>query len=154
MSAHLGPRTSALLDGQLSDDDTERAWQHVHGCHLCRDQVEREGWVKTRLAGMAPASRRAPETLKAGLLGMPPGDLLLAMSHQAGSSLSSRARRSVGFAAIGGGAAGAAVMGVLALGTAPADIPHGERRAPVTQVFAPGATTPRLPERTPQRPTG
>ena len=154
MSAHLGPRVSALLDGQLADSEAERAWEHVHGCHLCRDQVEREGWVKTRLAGMAPTTRSAPETLKAGLLGMPPGDVLLAMSHRAGPGLSARARRSVGFAAIGGGAAGAAVMGVLALGTAPADVPHGERRAPVSQVFAPSVTTPRLPERTLRRPTG
>ena len=46
----------------------------------------------------------------------------------------------VGFAAIGGGAAGAAVMGVLALGAAPrADVPVPERRQqPVSQVTQPG----------------
>ena len=49
---HLGPRVSALLDGQLSPADEERAWEHVHSCHQCRDAVEREGWVKTRLATM------------------------------------------------------------------------------------------------------
>ena len=46
---HLGSRVSALLDGQLPPDEAERAWGHVHSCHACRDLVEREGWVKTRL---------------------------------------------------------------------------------------------------------
>ena len=55
---HLGSRVSALLDGQLSPADTERAWEHVHSCHACRDLVEREGWVKTRLAGLAFESPR------------------------------------------------------------------------------------------------
>ena len=50
---HLGSRTSALLDGQLPPDETERAWEHVHTCHACRDLVEREGWIKTRLAGLS-----------------------------------------------------------------------------------------------------
>ena len=53
MIGHLGSRVSALLDGQLPPDETERAWAHVHTCHFCRDQVEREGWVKTRLAGLS-----------------------------------------------------------------------------------------------------
>ena len=30
---HLGTRVSALLDGQLSPEETERAWAHVHTCH-------------------------------------------------------------------------------------------------------------------------
>ena len=53
MIGHLGSRVSALLDGQMSPAETERAWEHVHSCHACRDLVEREGWVKTRLAGLA-----------------------------------------------------------------------------------------------------
>ena len=51
--AHLGTRISALLDGQLPPEEAERAWEHVHTCHFCRDAVEREGWVKTRLAGLS-----------------------------------------------------------------------------------------------------
>ena len=66
---HLGARVSALLDGQLSPADEERAWDHVHSCHQCRDAVEREGWVKTRLATMQLGRRgRAvpPQGLAAG----------------------------------------------------------------------------------------
>jgi hypothetical protein len=131
---HLGPRVSALLDGQLSREESERAWAHVHGCHSCRDQVEREGWVKTRLAGLSYGARSAPDQLKGSLLGgptgTPPGDAYLAMAH------GGRTRRNTGLVAIGGGAVGAAVMGVLALGVAPADAPV-DRRPPVTQLVRP-----------------
>ena len=61
MIGHLGPRVSALLDGQLSPAEAERAWAHVHACHACRDAVEREGWVKTRLAGLLGRRRPAPD---------------------------------------------------------------------------------------------
>jgi anti-sigma factor RsiW len=54
---HLGTRVSALIDGQLSAEETERAWEHVHTCHTCRDLVEREGWVKTRLAPCSACHR-------------------------------------------------------------------------------------------------
>ena len=70
MIGHLGTRTSALLDGQLPAAEAERLWAHVHGCHLCRDLVEREGWVKTRLSGLgAPDRTQAPAHLKGALLG-------------------------------------------------------------------------------------
>lgn len=149
MTPHLGARVSALLDGQLSEQEADRAWAHVHLCHLCRDHVEREGWVKTRLAVTSFEPGPAPDTLKGALLGMPPGDVLLAMS-QSPSRDGSRGRRAVGFAAIGGGAVGAAVMGVLALGTAPADVPPIDRRAPVTQVNTPTPTPARLLTRSPR----
>jgi hypothetical protein len=129
---HLGDRVSALLDGQLSGPEEERAWSHVHVCHECRDLVEREGWVKTRLAGLSFGSECAPSSFKQSLLaavssGLPPGDVYLATNRDA------RPRR-VSLVALGGGAAGAAVMGVLALGAAPADAPTLDRRAPVTSI--------------------
>lgn len=134
IGGHLGTRVSALLDGQLSHDETERAWAHVHTCHLCRDQVEREGWVKTRLAGLTYGGvDAAPAHLKGSLLGVTPGELYLSIAQDDPH----RARRTLGLAAIGGGAVGAAVMGVLALGMAPADAPTIERRAPVTQLTTP-----------------
>jgi anti-sigma factor RsiW len=150
---HLGPRVSALLDGQLSPEESERAWAHVHACHSCRDQVEREGWVKTRLAGLSHASGSAPAHLKGSLLGGPhalppghpgpPGDAYVTM----GPPHPHRLRRNTGLVAIGGGAVGAAVMGVLALGVAPADAPT-DRRAPVTHLVrpsdAPRVVTPTL----------
>ena len=119
---HLGSRTSALLDGQLPPDEAERAWEHVHSCHACRDLVEREGWIKTRLAGLSfdVASPCTPAGLKGSLIGAnlagPPGDAYLAMPAD-------QRRRSAGMAMIGGGAVGAAVMGVLVFGVAPADAP-------------------------------
>ena len=140
MIGHLGSRVSALLDGQLPPDETERAWAHVHTCHFCRDQVEREGWVKTRLAGLSFGTADAPAHLKGSLLGsplsVPPGDAYLALVLVTGQ----RPRRNAGLVALGGGALGAAVMGVLALGVAPADAPSMDRRAPVTNLVRPTET--------------
>jgi anti-sigma factor RsiW len=147
---HLGPRVSALLDGQLSPEETERAWAHVHACHACRDLVEREGWVKTRLAGLSRATGSAPDHLKGSLL----GDRHLGSTPLGGFAPvgAARSRRTVGAVAIGGGAVGVAVMGVLALGMAPSDVPS-ERRTPVTNLVRP-SDSPRLvtPTLTPSDP--
>ena len=85
MIGHLGDRVSALLDGQLSSAEEERAWAHVHACHQCRDVVEREGWVKTRLAGLSFDAACAPSSLKGSLMaslsaGLPPGVGIAAVS--------------------------------------------------------------------------
>ena len=137
LGGHLGAGVSALLDGQLTAEDEERAWAHVHACHLCRDLVEREGWVKTRLAGLTWGSpAEVPGHLRGSLRGAPdltPGDAFLV-----GAGRDNRARRA-GLVAIGSGAAGAAVMGVLALGNAPADLPSPDRRGPSTSVNSPSA---------------
>jgi len=138
---HLGARISALLDGQLPPEEAERAWQHVQGCHFCRDAVEREGWVKSRLSRLSSDAGRAPDELKGSLLGLPPGDAILAL---AGARPDHRNLRAMGMAALGGGAVGAAVMGMLALGAAPADAPTIERRSPATQVVTPTHTPPSL----------
>lgn len=125
---HLGDRASALLDGQLSAEETERAWAHVHDCHACRDRVEREGWLKRRLAGLTydPTARAVPADLKGTLLGAP-GDVFFALGvecRQIGHVEHARShRRALGLAALGGSAVGAAVMGVLAFAAAPASAP-------------------------------
>ena len=156
---HLGSRVSALLDGQLAADEAERAWQHVHACHTCRDQVEREGWVKTRLAGLSfeVATPATPSNLKGSLLGAPlgaplgatPGELLLAEAP-------GHRRRNAGIAAIGGSAVGAAVMGVLVFGVAPADAPTISRQPPTTSISHAESprTTPRTPAPTPTQTVG
>lgn len=131
MIGHLGARVSALLDGQLPAPEAERAWQHVQICSACRDLVEREAWVKRRLArltGSAPAS----EDLKGQLKGprSAPSDLDLSGLQPTGPG---NRRHALGLVALGGGAAGAAVVGVLALGTAPADAPAIVRPAPSPQ---------------------
>ena len=140
MIGHLGPRTSALLDGQLSPADEERAWDHVHSCHLCRDQVEREGWVKTRLAAMSYGASAAPDHLKGSLL-VPAWEAVAPPTAEELFELSgTRHRRGLGMGALSGGAVGAAVMGVLALGAAsPANAP-GVLESPVGASFG-GAFT-------------
>lgn len=127
---HLGNRVSALVDGQLAPAEAERWWAHVHGCELCRRQVEREGWVKTRLAGLAMSGppTAAPERLRgslAAVTGWPdpvpdePGRRRLAVAT-----------------AIGAGSLGAALVGVLAV-TVPANAPGVDRRLPVTSLTRP-----------------
>lgn len=125
--SHLGARVSALLDGRLPAAEEERLWEHVHTCHPCRDLVEREGWVKTQLAGLSFDGGAAPARLK---------DSLLCPTPAAGPESFPHPRpRHRGLALIGGGAAGAAVVGVLALGAA--GTPQVERRAPVGDLNRP-----------------
>lgn len=131
---HLGSRVSALLDGRLAPEEEERCWNHVHACHACRDLVEQEGWVKTQLAQLSFGPSQPSHDLKSTL-----------MSHC--SSLSpapfptSHHRSRRGLVAIGGGAASACVVGVLALGVAGS--PRIEPRPPATDLSRPaGPVTP------------
>jgi anti-sigma factor RsiW len=132
---HLGQRVSALLDGQLSAEEAEKAWAHVHACHACRDLVEREGWVKTQLAGLsAVGTGSTPDHLKGALahgsfVGAPPLP----------TAPVGRPRSGVAF--LGGTALGAAVAGVLALGVAQGGAP-AERRPPVTSLSTRPSSTP------------
>jgi hypothetical protein len=131
MSGHLGRRVSDLLDGQLPTDEADRAWTHIHGCGLCRQAVEREGWVKTQLVNLSMAGSRAPEHLKGSLLGS-----ALTPSYPTDYAFEpepERAWRGT-LLTIGGGALGAAVLGIVALGVAPANAPAVDRRAPVTSI--------------------
>lgn len=145
---HLGARVSALLDGQLSATETEAAWLHVYGCHACRDLVEREGWIKSQLAGLGcdrPGTDPGAlsEDLKGTLLGLTPGEQYAAGSTPAGSPRFGASRFGSGrrtAAMVGGGAAGAAMIGVLAFGVAPASAPSptpSERRSPATGITTP-----------------
>jgi anti-sigma factor RsiW len=130
--SHLGSRVSALVDGRLPAAEEERLWEHVHTCHPCRDLVEREGWVKTRLASLSFDGGGAPAGLKDSL--MSPSSTL----RPAPFATASRPRHR-SLAVIGGGAAGAAVVGVLALGAAGA--PQVDRRAPVSDLNRPVTTS-------------
>ncbi|TIC87345.1 hypothetical protein E8D34_09395 [Nocardioides sp. GY 10113] len=150
MIGHLGPRVSALLDGQLSAAEAEEAWSHVYACHACRDLVEREGWVKTRLAGLTGDGRETPSSLKGSLLSLTPGE-----EYLAASAVERRRGITTGVVLVGGGAVGAAILGVLALGAIPGSTP-ADRRPPASQInnvvtpTAPGpqpaSPAPRSPE--------
>jgi hypothetical protein len=50
---HLGPRLAALVDGELSHDDRDRALAHIAGCAQCRSLVESERTMKNQLGAMA-----------------------------------------------------------------------------------------------------
>jgi anti-sigma factor RsiW len=132
MIGHLGARVSALLDGQLSQAEADEAWAHVYACHACRDLVEREGWVKTRLAGLSGDVGAASPDLKGSLLNLTPGERFLVEARRSGG-----VRRGVGMAVLGGGALGAAMVGVLALGFSPGSSPANDRRPPVSRVETP-----------------
>lgn len=134
--AHLGARVSALLDGHLDPAEEERCWRHVHECHTCRDLVEREGWVKTRLAQLSLGETTAPAELKDSLRGR-------CASLSAPTFPTAARTRSRTFVAIGGGAAGACVVGVLALGLGTAN--RVEPRPPTTDLSRPtGPVAPTL----------
>ena len=47
---HLGPRLAALVDGELSHDDRDRALAHIAGCAQCRSLVESERALKASSA--------------------------------------------------------------------------------------------------------
>ncbi len=132
MIGHLGARVSALLDGQLLQAEAEEAWAHVYACHACRDLVEREGWVKTRLAGLSGGAGAASSDLKGSLLNLTPGERFLVEARSRGG-----VRRGVGVAVLGGGALGAAMVGVLALGLTPGSTPSNDRRPPASRVETP-----------------
>ncbi|MFD7075925.1 hypothetical protein ACFU7D_16590 [Nocardioides sp. NPDC057577] len=132
---HLGARTSALLDGQLPVVEEERAWAHVHECCACRRAVEREGWLKRRLAGLSvDPGVTAPADLKGSLRGgalaasvWPADDLDEAYSDPRSM------RRTLVMVAAGGGAVSAAVFGMFTFAAAPADAPV-PRNLPITAV--------------------
>lgn len=129
LGGHLGTAVSALVDGQLDEESAERAWVHVAGCGSCRALVEREGWVKRRLAEMAGADPGAPRPTS-DLLGSL-YDLEPAGHHAAAQAAWAaveqlerrhRPRRRAGLAVVGVGSVSAAVLGLSTLGAAPLGI--------------------------------
>lgn len=141
MIGHLGSRVSALLDGQLSAAEEERAWDHIHTCLDCRQAVEHEGWVKTRLAGLSFGSpTAAPDTLKGSLLGAQAVPWEVPAEH----------RNVFAVAMVGTGAFGLMVAGMIALGAAPASAPTPDRR-PAGGFNVQPAYGPHLPRPTPAR---
>lgn len=130
MIGHIGSRVGALVDAQLPAEESERLWLHVHGCRRCRASVEREGWVKMQLAGLAstwPAS--APLGLRQGLTA--PAAQVIEPSPPSQPSHAGRRptdqRNLVTVAVLGAGSIGAAMVGVIALSVT-AGTPDSGRR--------------------------
>lgn len=109
LTGHIGSRVSALVDGQLSPVEEERAWAHVLGCPGCRRLVQREGWTKNQLRLLGQPAPAAPS------LGL--SRVLYDVDAWAAVDAIERrsTRRRATAVAVGGGAVGAAVLGVLTL---------------------------------------
>jgi anti-sigma factor RsiW len=154
---HVGTRVGALVDGQLPAAEAERLWSHVHHCPACRALVEREGWVKTQLAGLALTCPPpiAPKDLRGTLArvcrGVPSyadaayADPAAPLGLQQGER-----RRMLTYAGVGAGSIGVAMLGVVAL-SFPAEAPNVDRRG-VTTSFTQSTPSP-SPSTTPVRTT-
>lgn len=120
LGGHLGVTVSALVDGQLDPTSAERAWSHVHGCAICRRQVEREGWVKTQLAAMTGDDGPPPQLL-GSLYGLgaapdhPSPDPAAAWAAVGEIERQGRGRRRAGIAVAGAGSVSVAVLGIASL---------------------------------------
>lgn len=81
---HLGDKVSALVDGQLPIEATERAHAHLAHCRDCRDAVEAERLMKARLSCL-PAPEPGADLLGRLLaLGGPSGPLAPRPGHVPG----------------------------------------------------------------------
>lgn len=114
LHGHIGSNASALVDGQLSAADEERAWKHVLGCPGCRRLVEHEGWIKQRIAGLAgPTSIPAPVGLLGSLYDVDAWAEVDAIERRS-------TRRRATLALVGAGSVGVAVLALLTVTTPPA----------------------------------
>ena len=156
LGGHLGPAVSALVDGQLDDASAERAWQHVLQCETCRRQVEREGYVKRRLAQMATGATDEPsDRLLGSLYGLEPVDQEAREAWAAVGEIErrGRGRRRAGIAAVGVGSVSAAVLGFSALGGTTLGIGGASPSPPTTSLTRTTPTAGPLAElRAPARP--
>jgi hypothetical protein len=120
LPGHLGAAVSALVDGQLDEDSTERAWQHVLVCPPCRRLVEHECSLKRRLAQFADVPRldEPSDQLLGALRNLDPSAVAWAETQDIEAT--GRARRRAGIALVGAGSVSAAVFGLSTLGGATA----------------------------------
>ena len=116
LSGHIGTKASALVDGQLSPDEEERAWSHVLACPGCRQLVEREGWTKRQLGSLSGSTPDAPpERLLGSLFDVDAG---AAWAEVEVIERRSVRRRTVAVV-VGGSAVGACALALLAVTGSP-----------------------------------
>lgn len=73
--SHLGERVSALIDGELSHTERERALAHLTFCADCRAEVEAIRALKNRLRSMDPPAMPADLTMSLLRMSEPGGPL-------------------------------------------------------------------------------
>ena len=129
LNGHLGASVSALVDGQLDDESTERAWDHVLGCLDCRRLVEREGWIKRQVSSIAvgPRDETPSDQLVGSLLEL--GPVADAWAQVDEIERRGRNRRRAGLALVGAGSVSAAVFGLSTLGGASLGLGGGKNPA-------------------------
>jgi len=150
-NGHLGAAASALVDGQLDAESTERAWDHVMECAECRQVVEREGWLKRQVSSIAvgPVETAPSDRLMGTLLDL--GPVADAWAQVDEIERRGRNRRRAGLALVGAGSVSAAVFGLSTLsplslglgnGAQPASsINHGASSSrPTPAVVSPAAS--------------
>lgn len=152
---HLGgTKISDLLDDRLAERDAELAWAHVDDCEVCQQHLETEAWVKNALSALPDPRCGLSDSFRGRLC----DDELIASYAQAGSwvlpttEADQRSHRWT-LAAVGGGAVGAAMLGVVALGAtspapAPTNRPTVSSITAISDVFGSTAT----PSRSASRP--
>ena len=142
LGGHLGSSVSALVDGQLDQDTTERAWAHVLRCPDCRRQVERETWVKRRLSGMVrnePSARLLDSLYELSPSSRPSWQGLEAWIAVDEIERRNRTRRRAGIALVGAGSVSAAVLGIAGLSGALPGIGAGTAGTPASSLTRPAA---------------
>lgn len=138
LPGHLGTSVSALVDGQLDQESTERAWQHVEVCPPCRRLVEHEGLLKRRLAQYAdgPGADLPSDRFVGALRDLDPAAVAWADARDLERGVEGgRTLRRAGIALVGAGSVSAAVFGLSTLG--------GAAGTPATSIGgSPGAVVP------------
>ena len=144
LSGHIGSKVSALVDGQLPPAEEERAWSHVLSCPGCRRLVEHEGWTKRQLGSLCGSMTMEPPPQLLGSLydvdAWAAVDAIEKRSRRRRTAVAvvgaiekrSRRRRAT-VMLLGGGAASACLLGVVAVAGGPTgrgDVPT--RPSPAT----------------------
>jgi anti-sigma factor RsiW len=130
LSGHIGAKASALVDGQLSAAEEERVWSHVLTCPGCRQLVEHEGYVKRSLGALSsPGAADPPSDLLGSLYAVDATAVNAAADAWAAVDQIERQhrRRRTTAVALGGGAVGACMLGLIAVTGGPAvrsDVPR------------------------------
>ena len=122
-SAHLGDALSALLDGELADEEAARARPHLDACPACAAELAAVSQARSWLRALP--SVEPPAGFLAGLLASPP----------AGDVVRLRRRR-LGLAALA--ASAAASLALLGLASPP-EPPAAPRVAQLVEAHATAA---------------
>jgi anti-sigma factor RsiW len=71
--SHLGHRLSALIDGELDDEERDRVLVHLAGCESCRTDAVALRTLKRRMNALGEAAADAALTRRLIGLGQPSG---------------------------------------------------------------------------------